>query len=44
MRLDRMETKAISIKATRCSFVRSTMVCVLQTYMGQEFNVNGQTV
>ena len=26
MRLDRMETKAISMKATRCSFVRSKMV------------------
>ena len=23
---------------------RSKMVCVLQTYMGKEFNVNGQTV
>ena len=22
----------------------SKMVCVLQTYMGKEFNVNGQTV
>ena len=39
-----METKAISMKATRCSFVRSKMVCVLQTYMGKEFNVNEQTV
>ena len=44
MRLDRMETKANSMKATRCPFVRSKMVCVLQTYMGKEFNVNGQTV
>ena len=44
MRLDRMETKAISMKATRCSFVRSKMVCVLQTYMGKEFNVNEQTM
>ena len=26
MRLDRMETKAISMKATRCSLVRSKMV------------------
>ena len=26
MRLDRMETKAISMKATRCSFVRSKIV------------------
>ncbi len=25
-RLDRMETKAISMKATRCSFVRSKIV------------------
>ena len=39
-----MEMKAISMKATRCSSVRSKMVCVLQTYMGKEFNVNGQTV
>ena len=30
------------MKATRCP--RSKMVCVLQTYMGKEFNVNGQTV
>jgi hypothetical protein len=37
-----MEMKAISMKATRCP--RSKMVCVLQTYMGKEFNVNGQTV
>ena len=44
MRLDRMETKAISMKATRCSLVRSKIVCVLQTYMGKEFNVNEQTV
>jgi hypothetical protein len=43
-RRDRIETKAISMKATRCSFVRSKIVCVLQTYMGKEFNVNGQTV
>ena len=43
-RRDRMEMKAISMKATRCSSVRSKMVCVLQTYMGKEFNVNGQTV
>ena len=43
-RRDRMEMKAISMKATRCSFVRSKMVCVLQTYMGKEFNVNEQTV
>jgi hypothetical protein len=41
---ERIETKAISTKAMRCSFVRSKMVCVLQTYMGKEFNVNGQTV
>jgi len=39
-----MEMKAISLKATRCLSVRSKMVCVLQTYMGKEFNVNGQTV
>jgi len=39
-----MDTKAISMKATRCFFVRSKMMCVLQTYMGKEFNVNGQTV
>jgi hypothetical protein len=44
MRLDRMETKAISMKVTRCSSIRSKMVCVLQTYMGKEFNVNEQTV
>jgi hypothetical protein len=37
-----METKAISMKATRCP--RSKIVCVLQTYMGKEFNVNEQTV
>jgi hypothetical protein len=43
-RRDRMEMKAISMKAARCSSVRSKMVCVLQTYMGKEFNVNGQTV
>jgi hypothetical protein len=41
-RRDRMEMKAISMKATRCP--RSKMVCVLQTYMGKEFNVNEQTV
>jgi hypothetical protein len=39
-----MEMKAISMKATRCFLVRSKMVCVLQTYMGKEFNVNGQIV
>jgi hypothetical protein len=43
-RRDRIETKAISMKATRYASVRSKMVCVLQTYMGKEFNVNGQTV
>ena len=43
-RRDRIETKAILMKATRCPSVRSKMVCVLQTYMGKEFNVNGQTV
>ena len=43
-RRERIETKAISMKATRCSSVRSKMVCVLQTYMGKEFNVNEQTV
>jgi len=43
-RRDRIEMKAISIKATRCASVRSKMVCVLQTYMGKEFNVNEQTV
>ena len=43
-RRDRIEMKAISMKATRCSWVRSKIVCVLQTYMGKEFNVNGQTV
>lgn len=43
-RRDRMEMKAISMKATRCPSVRSKMVCVLQTYMGKEFNVNEQTV
>jgi hypothetical protein len=41
-RRERIETKAISMKATRCP--RSKMVCVLQTYMGKKFNVNGQTV
>jgi hypothetical protein len=39
-----MEMKAISMKAMRYSFDRSKMVCVLQTYMGKEFNVNEQTV
>jgi hypothetical protein len=39
-----MEVKAISMKATRWPSVRSKMVCVLQTYMGKEFNVNEQTV
>lgn len=43
-RRERIEMKAISMKATRCPSVRSKMVCVLQTYMGKEFNVNGQTV
>jgi hypothetical protein len=43
-RRDRMEMKAISMKATRCPSVRSKTVCVLQTYMGKEFNVNEQTV
>src|SRR3954467_8750168 len=43
-RRERIEMKAISMKAVRCSSVRSKMVCVLQTYMGKEFNVNGQTV
>jgi hypothetical protein len=41
-RRERIEMKAISMKATRCP--RSKMVCVLQTYMGKEFNVNEQTV
>ena len=41
---ERIEMKAISMKATRCPSVRSKMVCVLQTYMGKEFNVNGQIV
>jgi hypothetical protein len=36
--------KAISMKAIRCSSVRSKIVCVPQTYMGKEFNVNEQTV
>jgi hypothetical protein len=39
-----MEMKAISMKATRCASVRSKIVGVLQTYVGKEFNVNGQTV
>ena len=43
-RRERMEMKAISMKATRCPSVRSKIVCVLQTYMGKEFNVNEQTV
>ena len=43
-RRDRMEMKAISMKAMRCPSVRSKIVCVLQTYMGKEFNVNEQTV
>ena len=43
-RRERIEMKAISMKATRCPSVRSKMVCVLQTYMGKEFNVNEQTV
>jgi hypothetical protein len=43
-RRERIEMKAISMKATRCPSVRSKMVCVLQTYMGKEFTVNEQTV
>jgi hypothetical protein len=34
----------ICMKATKCSLVRSKIVCVLQTYMGKAFNVNEQTV
>ena len=39
-----MEIMAIQTWAAKRSGLRLKTVCVLQTYMGKEFNVNGQTV